>query len=109
MPELNSPVRSAPGEPARADQSVRERVLVLVPVLPLRGAEAAAGPAAGTSSHPGEADSGRRRAQRASVSAHSPQDRLAESSGLAEAIDLDVVSALVVPVPNPRPGTLFGS
>ena len=42
-------------------------------------------------------------------SLHSPEDRLAEARGLAEAIDLDVVDALLVPVPHPKPGTLFGS
>ena len=40
---------------------------------------------------------------------HSPEDRLAEARGLAEAIDLEVAGALVVPVPAPKPGTLFGS
>lgn len=40
---------------------------------------------------------------------HSPEDRLAEAKGLAEAIDLDVVGAHLVPVPQPKPGTLFGS
>ena len=43
------------------------------------------------------------------VSQHSPEDRLSEAVGLAEAIDLDVVAHLVVPVPDPKPGTLFGS
>jgi GTP-binding protein HflX len=40
---------------------------------------------------------------------HSPQDRLQEATGLAEAIDLDVVQSLLVPVANPRPATLFGT
>ena len=40
---------------------------------------------------------------------HSPQDRLAEARGLAEAIELDVVEAILVPLPEPRPATLFGS
>jgi GTPase len=39
---------------------------------------------------------------------HTPGDRLAEATGLAEAIDLDVRAALIVPVPTPRPATLFG-
>lgn len=43
------------------------------------------------------------------VSLHSPQDRLWESNGLAEAIDLDVREARLVSVPQPRPATLFGS
>ena len=43
------------------------------------------------------------------ISLHSPDDRLTEAKGLAEAIDLTVVDARLVPVPNPKPGTLFGS
>ncbi len=43
------------------------------------------------------------------VSLHSPEDRLAEAVGLAQAIDLDIAENLIVPVPVPRPGTLFGS
>jgi GTP-binding protein HflX len=40
---------------------------------------------------------------------HSPEDRREEAKGLAEAIDLVVVDALIVPLPRPRPATLFGS
>ncbi|MFM9848219.1 MAG: GTPase HflX [Hyphomicrobiaceae bacterium] len=40
---------------------------------------------------------------------HSLEDRRAEARGLAEAISLDVRDAVVVPVPAPRPSTLFGS
>ncbi len=40
---------------------------------------------------------------------HSPQDRLAETVGLAEAISIDVVEADLVSVPAPKPATLFGS
>ena len=43
------------------------------------------------------------------TSTHSLEDRLAEARGLAEAIALDVRQAVVVPVPAPRPSTLFGS
>lgn len=43
------------------------------------------------------------------VTLHSPQDRLAETEGLAEAIDLDVVQRLVVPLASPKPATLFGT
>ena len=39
----------------------------------------------------------------------SPEGRLAEAVGLAQAIALDVVEARVVPVRSPRPATLFGS
>ena len=46
---------------------------------------------------------------RSAAPLHSINDRLSEATGLAEAIDLDVVQGLVVPVPNPRPATLFGT
>jgi GTP-binding protein HflX len=39
----------------------------------------------------------------------SPQARLEEAVGLAAAIDLEVRASGLVPVPNPRPATLFGS
>jgi len=39
----------------------------------------------------------------------SPQARLKEAVGLATAIDLEVVASGRVPVPAPRPATLFGS
>ncbi|MGE3915409.1 MAG: GTPase HflX [Hyphomicrobiaceae bacterium] len=68
------------------------RTLVLVPVL--------------RSPRNGET---RSEAAAAAKKVHSPEDRLAEAVGLAEAIDLDVVQSHVVPVSTPRPGTLFGS
>ena len=37
-----------------------------------------------------------------------PESRLAEAVSLARAIELDIVWAEVVPVPKPRPATLFG-
>jgi GTP-binding protein HflX len=40
---------------------------------------------------------------------HSLNDRLTEARGLAEAIDLTIIDSFVVPVPQPRPGTLFGT
>ena len=43
------------------------------------------------------------------ASDRSPQARLEEAVGLATAIDLDVKASGLVPVPNPRPATLFGS
>ncbi|MGE0766864.1 MAG: GTPase HflX [Hyphomicrobiaceae bacterium] len=70
------------------------RVLVLVPVVAHRSARVngadETGPATGRS-------------------LHSPEDRLEEAIGLARAIDLEVAAGLVIPVTNPRPGTLFGS
>ena len=68
--------------------------MVLVPVL--------------TRSRAGAGEGGESRRGK-SVSAHSPEDRLAEATGLAQAIDLDVAEALIVPVPTPRPATLFGT
>ena len=40
---------------------------------------------------------------------HSPEDRLAEATGLAEAIELEVVDSLIIPIGTPRPSTLIGS
>ncbi|MEO1718821.1 MAG: GTPase HflX, partial [Pseudomonadota bacterium] len=40
---------------------------------------------------------------------HSPDERVLETAGLAEAIDLEVVSQDVVKVAHARPSTLFGS
>ena len=40
---------------------------------------------------------------------HTPENRLAEAVGLANAIDLDVIDALIVPLSEPRPSTLLGS
>lgn len=40
---------------------------------------------------------------------HAPVNRLIEARGLAEAIELEIVDALVVPVAAPRPSTLIGS
>jgi len=49
------------------------------------------------------------RSQRQELPAkHTPEDRLSEATGLAQAIDLEVVEAAIVPVPTPRPSTLFG-
>ena len=42
-------------------------------------------------------------------SERSPQARLQEAVGLAAAIDLDVKASGLMPVPSPRPATLFGS
>ena len=45
----------------------------------------------------------------AKVETHAIEDRLAEAAGLARAIQLDVVAEEIVPLPQPRPATLFGS
>jgi GTP-binding protein HflX len=39
----------------------------------------------------------------------SPESRVEEATGLAEAIDLDVVSGVIVPIADPRPATLLGT
>lgn len=44
-----------------------------------------------------------------SLHRRSDANRLEEAVGLAGAIDLHIVSAIIVPVSKPRPGTLFGS
>ncbi len=49
------------------------------------------------------------KAARAAPASHSPQNRLAEAAGLARAIDLDVVDALIVPLAELRPATLLGT
>jgi GTP-binding protein HflX len=71
------------------------RAVVLVPVLPPSTRESAPVPTDG--------------AHRPAPLPRASEDRLAEAVGLAQAIDLDIVGALVVPVPRPRPATLFGS
>ena len=50
-----------------------------------------------------------RGATRLTSPVRSPQARLDEAVGLAAAIDLEVKASGLVPVPNPRPATLFGS
>lgn len=46
---------------------------------------------------------------RDSNGARDPEDALAEAMNLAEALDLDIIDARVVPLPRVRAGTLFGS
>lgn len=77
------------------------RALVLVPVLN-RGRRP---------SHvvePASSDPDRARIKRVPA-LHSAEDRCEEAVGLAHAIDLDIADAVIVPLPHPRPGTLFGS
>lgn len=80
---------------------------MLVPVLAIRMGDGMAASSA-TASAP-ESNLAQHRSVRKSATIHSPQDRLEEARGLAEAIDLDVVEGLIVQVPNPKAGTLFGS
>jgi len=70
-----------------------QRALVLVPVPP-RGQRTTLQPNDG---------------ERRPPPLHAPGDRRAEAVGLVEAIDLEVARADLVPLPRPRPSTLFGS
>ena len=63
------------------------RAIVLVPVIKTRTVDDAA----------------------ESLSARSDNARLDEAVGLTRAIDLEIAKALVVPIPKPQPGTLFGT
>ncbi|NEJ71216.1 GTPase HflX [Rhizobium phaseoli] len=47
--------------------------------------------------------------QSESASTRTPESRLEEATGLAQAIDLDVVTGSIVPVNDPRPATLLGT
>ncbi|MGM4909613.1 GTPase HflX [Hyphomicrobiales bacterium] len=47
--------------------------------------------------------------QTESASTRTPESRLDEATGLAQAIDLDVVNASIVSVNDPRPATLLGT
>ena len=70
------------------------RVIVLVPVRTVRRRKASAANGNGSAG---------------TAAMHSVEDRLAEAVGLARAIQLDVAAAEIVPLPAPRPSTLFGS
>lgn len=70
------------------------RALVLVPVL--------------NRSHRTATETATGDGAAARPTSHSPADRMSEAVGLAQAIDLDVADARVIPIAAPRPGTLFG-
>ncbi len=70
------------------------RTVVLVPLRTVRRRAAIAGNGNGATGSP---------------AGHSIEDRLAEAVGLARAIQLEVCAAEIVPLPQPRPSTLFGS
>jgi GTP-binding protein HflX len=74
---------------SKATRQPRTRALVLVPVLkrPQRSGEAA----------------------KATREIHTPENRLSEAVGLANAIDLDIIYSAIVPMSEPRPSTLLGS
>ena len=73
-----------------ADGSGPTRAVVLVPTIRTRNAPPGSGPDGGN------------------VDKRSDSNRLEEAVGLAGAIDLEVAEALVVPISDPRPSTLFG-
>jgi GTPase len=89
--ELKRKKERTPREPGRARIAGRAKAVVLAPVLETKRG--------GRTRRP----KGRRPSER------SPQARLDEAVGLAAAIDLDVKASGLVPVPNPRPATLFGT
>jgi GTP-binding protein HflX len=89
--ELKRKKERTPREPGRARIAGRANAVVLAPVLETKRG--------GRTRRP----KGRRPSER------SPQARLDEAVGLAAAIDLDVKASGLVPVPNPRPATLFGT
>jgi GTP-binding protein HflX len=77
-----------------ASRAAPVRAVVLVPLRTPHRAGARAGNGSGAA---------------LAAASHSAEDRLAESVGLAQAIQLDVVAAEIVPLPHPRPATLFGT
>ena len=89
--ELKRKKERTPREPGRPRIAGRAKAVVLAPVLETKRG--------GRTRRP----KGRRPSER------SPQARLDEAVGLAAAIDLDVKASGLVPVPNPRPATLFGT
>ena len=89
--ELKRKKERTPREPGRARIASRAKAVVLAPVVETkRGGRT-------------------RRLKGRRPSERSPQARLDEAVGLAAAIDLDVKASGLVPVPNPRPATLFGT
>jgi GTP-binding protein HflX len=87
--ELKRKKERLPREPGLVRKTGRTRAIVLAPVLESKRGGRSRGP------------------QRHAV--RSPQARLDEAVGLAAAIDLEVKASGLVPVPNPRPATLFGT
>lgn len=92
-PDLDEELEAAEGarkEPPRRSMS---RALVVVPVLTR------------TRRPEGDGSGG----ERSPPVVHSPENRLEEARGLAEAIDLEIAEAILVTVANPKPGLLFGT
>ncbi|MEQ1576702.1 MAG: GTPase HflX [Hyphomicrobium sp.] len=92
---IAAPIKRAPRRSRTEDtRAERARALVLVPVF--KSDKWKTAPASTTLA-------------RHVPDIHSPGDRLAEATGLAQAIDLDVVDSLIIPIGAPRPSTLIGS
>ena len=89
--ELKSKKERARPEITPARLQGRVNTIVLAPVLAKTQSKKVAAPSSG------------------GASLRSPQARLQEAVGLAVAINLDVKASGLVPVPSPRPATLFGS
>ena len=89
--ELKSKKERARPEITPARLQGRVNTIVLAPVLAKTQSKKVAAPSRG------------------GASLRSPQARLQEAVGLAAAINLDVKASGLVPVPSPRPATLFGS
>jgi len=89
--ELKSKKERARPEITPACLQGRVNTIVLAPVLAKTQSKKVAAPSSG------------------GASLRSPQARLQEAVGLAAAINLDVKASGLVPVPSPRPATLFGS
>jgi len=89
--ELKSKKERARPEITPARLQGRVNTIVLAPVLAKTQSKKVAAPSGG------------------GASLRSPQARLQEAVGLAAAINLDVKASGLVPVPSPRPATLFGS
>ena len=89
--ELKSKKERARPEITPARLQGRVNTIVLAPVLAKTQSKKVAAPSSG------------------GASLRSPQARLQEAVGLAAAINLDVKASGLVPVPSPRPATLFGS
>lgn len=84
--------RASPQKRRRVSKETRQprtRTLVLVPALKR---QARSGDAA-----------------KATREIHTPENRLSEAVGLANAIDLDIIDSAIVPISEPRPSTLLGS
>lgn len=87
---------SKKGREERDEEHAERRVRAVV-FAPILGVRPGRGPREGA------------RRQTAVIPDRTPQARLEEAVGLAAAINLDIRASGVVPIPQPKPATLFGS